>query len=419
MNIYKLIKFNISLIILLQIFYKISSITTSDYPYSITLANDNIFLIQKTGIDIYDQYLNKLNQIVEFSGEEGITEEIFSKITIKYNKDYILSIINDKLFIFNNEGNLLYKSEEKLNGNQTIYSYSLTLIPDKNYCKYVIGYFDEDSNLRLNLYSYDNEKNNTLLLYKYKDIGFLYQIPNRSQNEGKFLFNYEQKLLSCEYMFARRMVDYKSLLVCFFNSNATIGVAVNYLEYDRITLYTSLLNNSLFISTQNIDNIRNITSIKSELNKNESLAIIWWTFEGDNQTRYFIYDLSYMIYMFNYYKVYKILKDFYSWKMPNTCINREYETRINVFPYKNQIVFSCTMEDENIQILLYNKTNLMNDSYIINVSCVNNNELSKFYFNDNKNYSLYPCIKDCSNIKLENDIDCLKIRIEEENKKKN
>ena len=328
MNIYRVIKFNISLIILLQIFYKISSITSFEYPYSITLINDNIFLIQKTGIDIYDQYLNKLNQIIEFSGEEEITEENFSKITIKYNEDYILSVINDKMFIFNNEGNLLYKSEEKINGNQTIYSYSLTLIPDKNYCKYVIGYFDEDSNLRLNLYRYDNEKNNTLLLYEYKDIGFLYQIPYRSENEGKFLFNYEQKLLSCEYMFARRMIDYKNLLVCFFNSNATIGIAVNYLEYDRITLYTTLLNNSLFISTQNIDNNKNITSIKSELNKNESLAIVWWTFKGDNQTRYFIYDLSYMIYMFNYYKVYKILKDFYSWKMPNTCINREYDTRI-------------------------------------------------------------------------------------------
>ena len=189
MNIYKVIKFNISLIILLQIFYKISSITSSGYPYSITLANDNIFLIQKTGIDIYDQYLNKLNQIVEFSGEEEITEENFSKIAIKYNKDYILSVINDKMFIFNNEGNLLYKSEEKLNGNQTIYSYSLTLIPDKNYCKYVIGYFDEDSNLRLNLYYYDNEKNNTLLLYEYKDIGFLYQIPYDSKS-GKFEFTY-------------------------------------------------------------------------------------------------------------------------------------------------------------------------------------------------------------------------------------
>ena len=140
MNIYKVKKFNISLMILFQIFYKISSTISFDYPYSITLSNDNILLIQKTGIDIYDQYLNKLNQIIEFSGEEEITEENFSKITIKYNKDYILSIINDTIFIFNNEGNLLYKSEEKINGNQTIYSYSFTLIPDKNYCKYVLGY---------------------------------------------------------------------------------------------------------------------------------------------------------------------------------------------------------------------------------------------------------------------------------------
>jgi len=105
--------------------------------------------------------------------------------------------------------------------------------------------------------------------------------------------------------------------------------------------------------------------------------------------------------------------------MPNTCIKREYETRINIFPYKNQIAFNCKMEDKNIQILLYNKTDLINDSYIINVSCVNNNELSKFYFIENQKYLLYPCLKDCSNIKLENDIDCLKIRIEEEKKKNN
>ena len=103
--------------------------------------------------------------------------------------------------------------------------------------------------------------------------------------------------------------------------------------------------------------------------------------------------------------------------MINPYFNNEYEARINVFPYKNQIAFSCKMEDENIQILLYNKTDLMNDSYIIDVSCVNNNELSKLYFNDNKNYLLYPCLKDCSNIKLENDIDCLKKRIEEEKQK--
>jgi len=74
-------------VLLLQIFYKISSTTSFDYPYLITLANDNIFLIQKTGIDIYDKYLNKLRQIFEFLYEEEITEEYFSKIAIKYNKD--------------------------------------------------------------------------------------------------------------------------------------------------------------------------------------------------------------------------------------------------------------------------------------------------------------------------------------------
>ena len=252
MNIYKVIKFKISLIILIQSFYRISSLTSFDYPYSFTLANDNIFLIQKTGIDIYDKSLNKLKQIIEFSGEEEITEEDFSNLAIKYNNEYILSIINDKIFIFNNEGNLLYNSEEKINGNQTIYSYSLTLIPDKNYCKYVIGYFDEYSYLNLSLYRYDIEKNNTSVLDKFKTKGFIYEISYSS--ESTFFFNYEQKLLSCEYMYAQRMTDDRNFLVCFFNSNATIGIIVNGIEHNRIGFYTALFNYTLFISTQNIDN---------------------------------------------------------------------------------------------------------------------------------------------------------------------
>ena len=159
MNIYKIIKFKISLIILLQIFYKISSEKSFDYPYSITLSNDNIFLIQKSGIDIYDKSLNLLKHIIEFKGEEEITEENFEKIEIKNNKDYILSIINDELFIFNNEGKLLYNSEEKINSNQIIYSYSLSIIYTTNdACYYIIGYFDENSYLNLYLYRYDNKK---------------------------------------------------------------------------------------------------------------------------------------------------------------------------------------------------------------------------------------------------------------------
>ncbi len=128
MDIHNAIMFKISLVILLQMFYKISSIKSYNYPYSITLSNDNIFLIQKTGIDIYDKSLNKLNQIFEFTEEEEMTSEKFSKIVLKYNNQYILSVINDKMFIFNNEGKLLYKSEQKINDDQIIISYSLTFI---------------------------------------------------------------------------------------------------------------------------------------------------------------------------------------------------------------------------------------------------------------------------------------------------
>ena len=400
MNIYKIIKFKISLIILLQIFYKISSGESFFYPYSITLDNDNIFLIQKTGIDVYNKSLNKLNQIIKFSKEEEITEENFSKITIKYNKDYILSIINDKLFIFNNGGKLLYNSEEKINDNQIICSYSLTLIYTTNdACYYIIGYFDENSYLNLYLYRYDNKKNKIALLSEYRDNYYLNKIPESYRDD---FLDYTSKLLSCEYMYYP--IQSKRFLVCFYNLGDTVRIMFydinndvfiyedSYFEnYKRDEDYKIRFSgNTLFIATENIDKNKNIVSIKTEINNDIKKVIIWWNLESDNQTRYLIYSLYNM-------------KDLYSSKMPNACINSKYELRINIYPYKDQITFSCIIEDEKIQILLYNKTNLMNVSYIINISCKNNNELSKLYFNDNKNYLIYSCFEKCSKIKFEND----------------
>ena len=426
MNIHKIIKFNFSLIILLQIFYKINSATSFDYPYSITLVNDNIFLIQKTGIDIYDKSLNKLKQIFEFAGEEKMSKENFEKIAIKYNKKYILSIINNKIFIFNNEGKLLYKDKEKINDNQIIYSYSLTFLHTTNdTCIYVIGYFDENSYLNLHLYRYDSEKKN-IVLKSIQNKSHKYSIPNEILEPGIINFSYKQKLLSCEYMYSSMLSSGINSLVCFYNSDATIGTVVyyfdidkyilfnyNYIEDIQINQYHGLFKNNLFVLTQNIDNNKNITSIKSELNNNRKQAIVWWNFKDDNKTRYFIYNLEYMIYLYKQ-SIYDI--NLYSSNMPNTCIKREYDSRINVFPDKDQISFSCAIEDENIQILLYNKTDLTNDSYIINISCKNSNGLSKFYFNNDENYLIYPCFKDCSDKKFENDTDCLnKKENEEEN----
>jgi len=258
-----LINFKIPLIIVLQIFYKISSATYFDYPYSITLDNDNIFLIQKTGIYIYDQSLNKPDLIFEFSGEEEISEENFAKIAIKHNENYILSIINDKLFIFNNKGELLYKDKKKINDNQIIYSYSLTFIHTTNdTCYYVIGYFDENSYLNLNLYqySYKNEKNNIELLYEEKSKSYTF-------GNGKVDFTDKQKLLSCEYYYSTYLSNGRKILVCFYNSDSNVGIVAYFFEIDKyikfeyhissdiqINQYRGLFNNTVLILTKNIDN---------------------------------------------------------------------------------------------------------------------------------------------------------------------
>ena len=395
----------LSLIIIFQIFYKISSTSPFDYPYSITLSNDNIFLIQKTGIDIYDKYLNKLNQIVEFSGKEEISEEKFAKIVIKYNNEYILSIINDIFFIFNNEGKLLYKSEEKINDRQKIYSYSLTFINvTNNYCDYILGYFDKECNLNLNLYRYDIENNNITELSKKRDDYYYYDKMWRSYSYYTNL----HKLLSCEYMYHTYS---KNNLVCFLNDDPYIRIVYYEIEYssynNRIYINkVDLVNTNLFSKIGN--DIKNITSIKSEINNNGTLAIIWWNYKGNKQRRYFIFKISDQSYSLG------------SSDVRNTCINEEYGT-INIFQSKNQIAFSCVIQDEFVQILLYNKSDLNStyDFYILYASCENINGLSRLYFNHNKNYYIHSCFKNCSDKNYENDAYCLNIKREEENKKRN
>ena len=380
-----------SLIIILQIFDKICSKTSFDYPYLITLNNDNIFIIQKTGIDIYDQSLKKLNQVIEFSGEEEITEEKFSKIPVKYNNEYIITVINDKMFIFNSEGKLLYKSKEKINNNHIINTYTLSFLnTTNNICDYILAYFDEEHFLNLYFYRYNKESNNFGNI-SFSRRNWYYYDSNGDSSE----FKSENNLLSCEYLFYHS----KNKLVCFFNKfNTTLAIIYYEIQFkDNKILFIVTPSSKTFIASENVK--KNITSIKTEINKNKTQIIIYWNFNNYNQTRYYIYDLQNMN------------QNYYSFAVPNTCIREEYGG-INIFPTKNQFVFSCLIQNDFTQILLYNKDNLTstNDYYLLYTSCENINGLSKLNFNDNKNYYIYACFKDCSDKKFENDTYCINKR---------
>ena len=153
------------IVIFLHIINKVISILSYDYPHSLSLSNGNIFLIHQEGIDIYDSSFNKINQIIKFSGEEEMTKDIFAKIELKYDNEYILSIINDKIYIFDKKGKFLYKSNKKINNNQTIQNYALTPIGLYNDSyNYTIAFFDDANYLNLYLYSYNIKNNNNALI---------------------------------------------------------------------------------------------------------------------------------------------------------------------------------------------------------------------------------------------------------------
>ena len=158
-----------------------------------------------------------------------------------------------------------------------------------NIFDYLLGYFDEENYLNLFLYRYDNENNNNTLLFKFRRNTYDYDANWRDF----YYFNSENKLLSCEYIY----FPYSYLnnrIFCFYNNNPMVGILlykidftyVNKIYIDRI----DLKNN--YIYSSNLDNVRNITSIKSEVNNNRTQAIIWWNYKNYNQTRYLIYNIS-------------------------------------------------------------------------------------------------------------------------------
>ena len=102
---------------------------------------------------------------------------------------------------------------------------------------FIIEYFDEDCNLNLNFFRYDNENNNIILLNNFKE-------KKKSYDYGfhqDVYFNSMHKLLSCDYIY----YSFTNYIVCFFNDNPFLGINVYKIwEYNNKTYlsYVDLKN---------------------------------------------------------------------------------------------------------------------------------------------------------------------------------
>ena len=103
------------IILFLNIIFSSSKLFFS-YPSSVTLENENILVFEKNGIYICDPKLEKIiTTVFIFTKEDQIKDEdSLSNVIIKDKNDYIISLVNFKLFFFNRIIGDLLKTTEKL-----------------------------------------------------------------------------------------------------------------------------------------------------------------------------------------------------------------------------------------------------------------------------------------------------------------
>ena len=328
--------------LMLLILIKISSSYLSfNFPYSLTLSNGNIFIIHQNGIDICDYHLTTiLENITTFSEDEKIkTEASLSKVTTAFEYRYIISIINDIVYIFNENGTLIHRdSNSILSEGETADYYTLVPIEKaESYYQYVIGYihnnllyflnykyfFSSGANIRINerkAKKHDNYDNNLI----YQNSYFI-----------------ENKALSCQYLID---VENDKILLCFF----TIFDSSNYyLTYD----YFSVLESGITILENYYPdhyifyNTLCIKSIRTE-NKKKSLITLY---SSNGVLHFFVYDID-------------NISEPNSFYFSVQCRTQYYGLKINYYKEREEYIISCINGDGQIFISFFDKDlNYIND----------------------------------------------------------
>ena len=319
-----LLKTNIFEIILFILLINSSlSYLAFKFPYAFKLNNKNIFVIHSLGITICDEtFTETIKRVLTFSDSEKITtDRALSKIASVQEDEYIICLINDRIYIFDLEGNLLKKNDELIT-NLFVEYYSLTyLVEYENYVYFSIG-FISNQGLYLYGYKYQIEERNIYSLPKLENIN-TYQIKNNG--------------LSCHFVYYLLNSDYKYLLTCIYHYYNK-GFA-----FDFFTLYTTEIrkNNDISKYTEINDEIKYIRAVLSP-DDDESISLGWinadkvpyhWEINinqvfNDNKIRFFA--LSYCKFLphgfkYNYFRekkefIYTCIFDSNDWTVPEANI---------------------------------------------------------------------------------------------------
>ena len=317
-------------LLFLLINVKSKSFISFIFPYSLTLSNQNIFVIHRYGITVCDSYLTKvLEEIIVFPEDEQInTEDALSKITTASENGYIFCIINDKIYIFNDTGTLLYQSTEKIleTGFSSDY-YSISPIAEQNNnYYYIIGFID---NNKIHFYCYEYN-------IRYKTNIKKYSLKNYNNDYGSI----QNKGLSCNYMY-HTLKEF--VLACFFIITRN---GYYYITIDYFTIGLTSMSLSSIFSNYHQD-FYNTKCIKTALSPDYSKVLLG-AFDIDGTARFFIYDIN-INYNINYERIES------KYLINDKCRTKYYGLKVYYYPDKEEYIFSC-LEAQGMVIEYFDNT---------------------------------------------------------------
>jgi hypothetical protein len=251
-------------LIFLFIFHK-DLCVTFDYPKAFALTNENILIFHKGGIDVYNPTLtNLVKHIKDFNSELSSGNEL-NKFAIKQfdesDNDLIISILTNKIYIFNSTGDLIY--EEKENEVISIFtgsSYDLTLEKKNgNVYSYFIAFVPVGSDgISIYYCQYNSQSNSNSCENK---------VSSSKITIGDTPYGILNNAISCEIMSHSTLND---VLVCFFNYNVYPN--------EFASKYISLTDYSVTDHLENQQIMENVRVIKSTVSTDKKKKFNLYSF---------------------------------------------------------------------------------------------------------------------------------------------
>ena len=328
-------------------FENVISLLDFNYPSAISLSNKNVFVVEKNGIFVYDEQLKIIiyNHPFQYENDKINDSDKLAKVVIKFKANYIICLINRKIFFFDQEGkNLLLKTEAIISEESYYYPVLIpfTALNEQNNYYYIVTYLFYDNGTykqklilsRINTYTKTND------YFKYLTVNKMENKPIAGFSSS---YDFHKMGFSCEYMQSENKNEY-NYLVCFFiiNDDDQLSLSNNYFEISSSSITISKQFKAAFI-----EDINNVVQIKSASKEDRKNSLVCLLFSNGNLK----------CYKFRYiYDFWVDTVEFYGEIDTNfNCKNAIYGMKLSYLADGETISLSCINSFSNIQVKFFDK----------------------------------------------------------------